>query len=54
MIGCPIVLLKLRDPTLGFMQNLEHLKFLEYLLGLNMKELGMQMAKDQVLTSSKV
>ena len=35
------------DPTLGLMQYLEHLQFLEYLLGLDMKGIGIQMAEDQ-------
>ena len=39
------------DPTLGFMQYLEHFQFLEYLLGLNMKGAGKQVAEDQVLMS---
>ena len=41
------------DPTLGFIQYLEHLTFLEYLLGLHMKGVGLQMAKGQFLMSSK-
>ena len=35
------------DPTLGFMQYLEHIKFLEYPWWLNMKGVGMQMTEDQ-------
>ena len=34
------------DPTLGFIQYLEYLKFLEYLLGVHMKGEGTQMAED--------
>ena len=34
-------------PTLGFMQYLEHLKFLEYFLGVKMKGVGMLIAEDQ-------
>ena len=42
------------DPTRGFMQYLEHFQFLEYLLGLKMKGVGIQVSEDQVLMSSKV
>ena len=42
------------DPSLNFMQFLERLRFLEYLLGLNIKGVGLQMAEDQFLMSSKV
>ena len=41
-------------PTLGFMQYLEHLKILEYLLGVELKGVGMQMVENQFLMSSKV
>ena len=40
------------DPTLGFMQYLTHLKFLEYLLGVE-HEVG-RMAEDQLLMPSNV
>ena len=36
------------DPTLGSMQYLEYLKLLEYLLGVNGKGLGVQMAEYQL------
>ena len=42
------------DPTLGFIQFLEHPKFLEYRIGVNMKGVGMQTTEGQFLMSSKV
>ena len=41
-------------PTLGFMQDVEHIQFLEYLVGMNIKWVGTQMAEEQLLMSSKV
>ena len=35
------------DPTLSFMQYLEHLKFLVYLIGAEHEGVGMRMTEDQ-------
>ena len=42
------------DPTLGFMHYLGHLKFLEYIFGVEHEGGRMQMAEDQILMSAKV
>ena len=42
------------DSTLSFMQYLEHFQFLDHLLGLKMKGVGIQVSEDQVLMSFQV
>ena len=42
------------DPAVGFMQCLDHFKFLEYLFGVEHVGEGMQMAEGQFLMSTKV
>ena len=39
------------DPTLSFMQYLEDLQLLKYLVGFNTKRVGIQMAEDQSFMS---
>ena len=57
MIGCPYemhMFVFSWDPALGFMQYLEHLKFLEYLLGVEHEGGRNENDRDQFLMSSKI